>query len=119
MSIARSGLKDVDFEGVVTNRRLAPVHPGAVLMADFIEPMGLTRYRVAKALGVQQKRIDDICAGVRAVTAETAILLGHLFRMEPEFWLRLQAQHDIEVAQRTHGVELEEQVHSSVLGLEK
>jgi addiction module HigA family antidote len=111
MSIARTALKDVDFGELVTGRRLATVHPGVVLASDFIEPMGLTRYKVARAIGVQQRRIDEICAGARSVTADTAILLGHLFRMEPEFWLRLQAQHDIEVAQRTKGTALAGQVH--------
>ncbi len=63
MSIARSELKAQDFRGVITGRQLDTVHPGSVLLADFIEAMGITRYRVAKAIGVQQRRIDEICAG--------------------------------------------------------
>jgi antitoxin HigA-1 len=106
MSIARKELKNQDFKGVTSGRRLAPVHPGAVLLADFIEPMGLTRYRVAKAIGVQQRRIDEICAGTRAITADTALRLGLLFGMEPEFWLRLQNQFDIEVLLREHGADI-------------
>ena len=95
MSIARTSLKDECFKGIVTGCKLAPVHPGSVLLADFIEPMGITRYRVAKAMGVQQRRIDEICAGERGITAETAVRLGLVFGIEPEFWLNLQAQYDV------------------------
>jgi antitoxin HigA-1 len=106
MSIARKELKAQDFKGVVTGRKLASVHPGAVLLTDFIEPMGLTRYRVAKAIGVQQRRVDEICAGSRAITADTAVRLGLLFNVEPEFWMRLQVQFDIEVLLREHGAKI-------------
>ena len=109
MSIARSALKREDFKGVTTGRKVAAVHPGAVLLADFIEPMGITRYRVAKAIGVQQRRVDEICAGTRAVTA---IRLGPAFGVEPQFWLQLQAQYDIEVIQRDQGKQLAEGVRA-------
>jgi addiction module HigA family antidote len=103
MSIARSAASHDSFKGLTTGRKLAPVHPGAVLLNDFIEPMGLTRYRVAKAIGVQQRRIDEICAGERGITADTAVRLGLAFGIEPQFWLNLQAQYDIEVIQREEG----------------
>ena len=103
MSIARHDLAQENFKGVTTGRRLAAVHPGAVLLADFIEPMGITRYRVAKAIGVQQRRIDEICAGERAITADTAVRLGLAFDIDPQFWLHLQTQYDIEVIQRNQG----------------
>ena len=106
MSIARKDLKHETFEDLATGEKLAAVHPGSVLLADFIEPMGITRYRVAKAIGVQQRRIDEICAGARGVTAETAVRLGLAFDIDPQFWLNLQAQYDIEVIQREHGDEL-------------
>ena len=112
MSIGRSALVREDFKGVTSGRKLAAVHPGAVLLADFIEPMGITRYRVAKAIGVQQRRIDEICAGARAVTADTAVRLGLAFGVEPQFWLQLQAQYDIEVIQRDQGKQLAEDVHA-------
>ena len=73
--------------------------------------MGITRYRVAKALGVQQRRIDEICAGARGVTAETVVRLGLAFDIDPQFWLNLQAQYDIEVIQRDQGAQLAEEVH--------
>jgi len=112
MGIARSELKHESFKGVTTGRKLDPVHPGSVLLADFIEPMGITRCRVAKALGVQQRRIDDICAGTRGITAETAVRLGLAFGMDPQCWLNLQAQYDIEVVQREQGAQLADSVHA-------
>ena len=110
MSIARKDLKAQDFKGITSGRKLAPVHPGTVLLADFIEPLSLTRYRVAKAMGVQQRRVDEICAGTRAITADTAVRLGLLFGIEPEFWMRLQNQFDIEVLLREHGDEIRSDV---------
>lgn len=112
MSIARKDLKQATFKGVGTGRRLEPVHPGSVLLSDFIEPMGITRYRLAKAIGVQQRRIDEICAGARGITADTAVRLGLAFGIDPQFWLNLQAQYDIEVIERDQGDQLAEEVQS-------
>ena len=106
MSIVRSELKRESFKGIATGRKLAAVHPGSVLLADFIEPLGITRYRVAKAIGVQQRRVDEICAGTRAITADTAVRLGLAFDVDPQFWLNLQAQYDIETIQREQGEQL-------------
>ena len=83
MAIARNELKHKSFKGIATGRKLAAVHPGSVLLSDFIEPMGITRYRVAKAIGVQQRRIDEICAGERGITADTAVRLGLAFDIDP------------------------------------
>lgn len=100
MNIKRRELGSVKFGNVVSGRRLAAVHPGEVLASDFIEPLGLTRYRVAKAIGVPQRRIDEICSGKRAVTADTALRLGRFFSVEPELWMNLQAQYDLEMAEK-------------------
>lgn len=110
MSIARSGLKKQDFKSITTGKRLAAVHPGHVLLADFIEPLGITRYRLAKSIGVQQRRIDEICAGARAITADTAVRLGLVFGIEPQFWLNLQSQHDIEVIEREQGARIAREI---------
>jgi len=110
MSIVRNELKGMDLRSIKTGRMLDAVHPGSVLLNDFIEPMGITRYRVAKAIGVQQRRIDEICAGERGITADTAVRLGLAFGVEPQFWLNLQAQYDIEVIQRDQGGQLAEKV---------
>ena len=111
MGIARGEMKTQDYKGITTGRRLGAVHPGHVLLADFIEPLGITRYRVEKAIGVHQRRIDEICAGERAVTAATAVRLGLAFGIDPQFWLNLQSQYDIEVIEREQGERLAEEIH--------
>lgn len=100
MAIERKAVADMDFSAVGTGRKLKPVHPGEILLKDFIEPMGLTRYKVAKGTGVAQRRIDEICACQRAMTADTALRLGRFFGMDAQVWMNLQAQYDLEVAQR-------------------
>ena len=109
MVIRRDELRKTDFSDVSSGRRLAPVHPGDVLLKDFIEPMGITRYRVAKNINVPQRRIDLICRGEAAVSAEMALRLGRLFGSTPEFWVNLQAQYDLEVAERAAGKEIARQ----------
>lgn len=99
MTIEREDLGTTSFKDVATGGRLAPVHPGSVLLRDFIEPLGITRYKVAKLAGMQQRRIDEICAGTRAVTADTALRLGRLFGMDAQTWMNLQAQYDLENAE--------------------
>jgi addiction module HigA family antidote len=80
--------------------RLRPVHPGDVLKKDFLEPLGLSAYRLARELRVTPVRINDIVRRRRAVTADTALRLGAYFGTAPEFWLNLQTSHDLEVAGR-------------------
>jgi len=110
MSIRREELEEADLSVVTTGRRLAPVHPGEVLLKEFIEPMQLTRYKVAKETGVPQRRIDEICAGSRAVTADTALRLARFFGVEAQFWMNLQARYDLEIAARTSLKRIERQV---------
>lgn len=109
-TIPRTELQHTDFTDVSSGERLAPVHPGAVLLHDFIKPMGITRYRVAKGIGVSQRRVDEICMGKRAVTAETALRLALFFGMEAQYWLNLQSQFDLETAAQTMGERLEKEV---------
>lgn len=100
MTIKRDKLAVTDFSDIGTGRRLAPVHPGEVLTKDFIEAKGISRYRVAKAMGVPQRRVDEICAGDRAISADTALRLERVFGMEAQVWLNLQARYDLETATR-------------------
>jgi len=100
MAISREELKAMNFRDVSSGKRLAPVHPGEVLMRDFIDPMGITRCKVAKLTKVQQRRIDEICRGNRAITGDTALRLARLFGMDAAFWINLQAQYDLEIAYR-------------------
>ena len=106
MATRRDELRKTDFSEVARGRRLATVHPGDVLLKDFIEPMGISRYRVAKNAKVPQRRIDLICRGEAAVSADMALRLGRLFGTTPEFWINLQAQFDLEVAERAAGKEI-------------
>lgn len=99
MTIKREKLHGTDFSDIATGRRLGPVHPGEVLTRDFIEPLGVTRYRVAKAMGVPQRRVDEICAGERAITADTALRLERVFGLEAQVWLSLQARYELETAE--------------------
>lgn len=106
MSIPRKLLATTKFGAVATGKRLGAIHPGAVLLDDFINPLGLTRYRVAKAIGVPQRRIDEICLGSRAVSADTALRLARFFSVDPQFWMNLQAQYDLEIAEAALDAEI-------------
>ena len=78
-------------------QRLAPVHPGEILAEEFLKPLALTEYRLAKGLRVPARRINEIVHGTRAITADTALRLGRFFRNSPRFWLNLQSAYDLEV----------------------
>ena len=80
-----------------TPNRLDPVHPGDVLREDFMKPLGLSAYAVAKAIGSTPIAISMICRGKRAVSAEMALKLGHFFDVSPELWMGIQADYDLEV----------------------
>jgi addiction module HigA family antidote len=77
--------------------KLPPIHPGEILDEEFLSPMNITQYRLAKAIGVDPRRIHAIVHGQRAITAETALLLSRFFSNSAEFWMGLQNQHDLEV----------------------
>ena len=79
--------------------RLAPVHPGEILNEEFLLPMNITQYRLAKAIGVDARRIHSIVHGERSITAETALLLSRFFGNSAEFWMGLQSQYDLEAAE--------------------
>src|SRR5687768_14479469 len=77
--------------------KLSPIHPGEVLLHDFLEPLGLSRYRAAHDLSVPPRRINEIVHGKRAVTADTALRLARYFGTSEQFWLDLQARRDLEI----------------------
>ena len=79
--------------------RLPPVHPGEILNEDFLLPMNITQYRLAKAIGVDARRIHSIVHGERSITAETALLFSRFFGNSAAFWVGLQSQYDLEVAE--------------------
>ena len=94
----------------MTKRDLPPVHPGEILLEDFLKPMAITRYRLAKSIGVPQRRIDEICAGKRTITADTALRLARFFGTDAQSWMNLQAQYDLESAAIDLAVRIEREV---------
>ena len=90
--------------------RLPPIHPGEVLLEDFMNPLGLTQYRVAKDVGVSPLRISQIVRGQRAISADTALRLARYFSTSPAVWLRLQARYDLEVAEELMAERIQREV---------
>ena len=86
--------------------KLRPITPGEILLEEFLKPMGLSQYRLAKEVGVPAQRISDIVAGKRAITADTDLRLCKFFGLSNGYWLRAQAAHDTEVAERKLGLVL-------------
>ncbi len=89
---------------------LSPIHPGEVLLEDFMKPLGISQYRLAKDIGVTPIRISQIVNAQRAITVDTALRLGRYFGTSPAVWLRLQARYDLESA----GDELKERINREV-----
>ena len=81
----------------MAGKRLAPIHPGEVLLEDFLGPLGLSQYRLAKGLSVPARRINEIVLGKRAISADTALRLARFFGTSDRFWLNLQAAYDLDV----------------------
>jgi addiction module HigA family antidote len=79
--------------------KLSPIHPGEVLLEEFIKPMSLSQNRLAIDIGVDARRINEIVLGKRSVTADTALRLSRFFGNSPQFWMGLQAQYDLDVAE--------------------
>jgi len=94
----------------VAAKRLAPVHPGEVLLLDFLEPLGLTQYRLAKSLSVPARRINEIVHGKRAISADTALRLARFFGTSEWFWLNLQTAYDLDVERDRLGARLPREV---------
>ncbi len=80
----------------MTTRKLAPIHPGEILLNDFLEPMGISQYRVAQDICVPARRINEIVHGTRRITADTALRLSRYFGTTERFWLNLQSRFDLE-----------------------
>ncbi|VEP16991.1 XRE family transcriptional regulator [Hyella patelloides LEGE 07179] len=94
----------------MTKRDFPPIHPGEILLEDFLKPMNISQYYVARSLGVPPRRINEIVHGKRAITADTALRLGRFFNMEAQFWMNLQSRYDLEVARENLSERLEKEV---------
>jgi addiction module HigA family antidote len=91
-------------------RKLPPVHPGEILLEEFLHPLGISQYRLAKDVSVPPRRINEIVRGLRAVSADTALRLARYFGTSERFWLNLQAHYDLEVEKDRLGNRLEREV---------
>jgi addiction module HigA family antidote len=101
----------------VTTKKLAPVHPGEVLLEEFLSPLGLSQNRLALSVGVPPRRINEIVLGKRRVTAETALRLARYFDTTPQFWLGLQADFDLDVAADALGERLDHEVRGHAVAV--
>lgn len=91
-------------------RDMPPIHPGEILLEDFLKPMEITQYRLAKSIGVPQRRIGEIVAGKRSVTADTALRLAKFFGVDAQSWMNLQTHYDLAVAEEKIFDKLEKDV---------
>ncbi len=91
-------------------KELAPVHPGEILQKEFLEPMGISQNKLAMALHVPARRINEIVLGKRSITADTALRLARYFRMSPQFWLGLQMDYELDVAEDALDERIEEEI---------
>jgi len=89
---------------------MRPIHPGEILLEEFLEPMGISQYRIAKDVGVPARRINEIVHGNRAISADTALRLAKYFGTSERFWLNLQTRYDLEVEKDRLGDRLEREV---------
>ena len=93
-------------------KKLPPIHPGEILMEEFLQPMGISQYRLAKDISVPPRRINEIVHGKRSITADTALRLGRFFSMSPQFWLNLQSRYDLELTEDLLEDRLDDEVHA-------
>jgi len=96
-------------------RDLPPIHPGEVLLEDFMKPLRLSQYGLAKAIGVPPRRINEIVQGKRSITADTALRLGRYFGVRAQSWMNLQTHYALEIAEMDLGDRLEKEVHRHAL----
>lgn len=91
-------------------KRIAPVHPGEILLEEFMKPLGISQYRVSVDIHVPPRRINQIVHGERAISADTALRLGRYFRVSPQFWLNLQSRYELEKEEDRLGARLDREV---------
>lgn len=94
----------------MAQRRIEPIHPGEILLDEFLTPMNISQYRLAKDLSVPPRRINEIVKGLRAISADTALRLSRYFGTSERFWLNLQARYDLEVEKDRLGKRLKREV---------
>ena len=95
----------------MARKKFPPIHPGEILLEEFLKPMGISQYRVSKDIGVPARRINEIVHGKRSITAGTALRLARYFGTSDRFWMNLQSRYDLEVEKDKLGRRLEKEVH--------
>ena len=111
MTINRHDLRGIDFSDVTTGKTIKSATPGQILKTEFLEPLGITKYRLAKSINVSPQRIGAIVSEGRAITADTDLRLCHFFKLSDGYFLRLQAEHDLDVARAGLRNELKRMPH--------
>jgi len=94
----------------MAHRKLPPIHPGEILLEEFLSPLGVSQYRLAKETSVPPRRINEIARGLRSISADTALRLARYFGTSERFWLNLQARYDLEVEKDRLGDRLRREV---------
>ena len=94
----------------MSDKRLPPIHPGEILLEEFLNPRDISQYRLAKAISVSARRINEIVHGKRSITADTALRLSKFFNMSDRFWLNLQTRYDLELEKDRLGSKLDKEV---------
>lgn len=94
----------------MVQEKMPPIHPGEILLEEFLQPLSLSQYRLAKDISVPPRRINEIVHGKRAITADTALRLARYFATTDRFWINLQTRYDLEVEKDRLGEKLEEEV---------
>jgi addiction module HigA family antidote len=94
----------------MTKRKLAPIHPGEILLTEFLEPMGISQYRIARDINVPARRINEIVHGKRRISADTALRLSRFFGTSERFWINLQSRFDLEEQRDILGDRLQKEV---------
>jgi antitoxin HigA-1 len=97
-------------------KKLPPIHPGKILLEEFLKPMRISQYRLAKDISVPPRRINEIVHGKRSITADTALRLGKFFGISPQFWLNLQTRYDLEITEDLLRNRLDKEVHALNIG---
>ena len=95
----------------MTEKTHLPIHPGEILLEEFLEPLGISQYRLAKEIHVPPRRINEIIHGKRGISPDTALRLSRFFGTSERFWLNLQTRYDIEMTKRQIGDQLQAEIH--------
>ncbi len=95
----------------MASKKFPPIHPGEILLEEFLKPMGISQYRISKNIGVPPRRINEIVHGKRSITADTALRLARYFGTFERFWMNLQSRYDLEVEKDKLGRRLIDEVH--------